>query len=288
MAASFFDWWFGGDEGIKENANLSIDDAVALASTGGILLFRGWSPTSTFIQIFTASTWSHIALVVRLPTMNEGKPMVFESIHSDDDHVDGKNFVKLVDLKYKVPRVGVRLVDMKQYLESIVGENVAMFRKNRSKQIKVVLRVLTVPPLPGIYEAMYDHLNEVARGFVEEHAGKPYECRWYEMLQARFQFGDTTGLLTPDSLFCSELVAMFLLKAGLFDINFDTPNMLLPDDFSDANRLTLRYPTHILPVLKGQFENPDSVVKFSREMIIDTVTPLPEKPVKLRILNYRF
>lgn len=272
MAAAFFDWMFGSDEGIKKNANLNIQETLAIVNTGDILLFRGWSPTSSFIQVFTASTWSHIALVIR---GSNGRPMVFESIHSDDDHAD-KKFKPLNDLITGAPRVGVRLVDMEAYLNSIVNENNAMAKKGGRKRIKVVLRQWTVPHIPKIYEEMNAHLNAVGQEFIQKHRGKKYEFRWWEMVQARFQFGDTSGKLTPDTLFCSELVSMFLLDAGLFHIKYETPNMMLPDDFSEANRLTLRYPASKLSTLKGQFDNPDTVVKYSRELIIDTVTPIPK------------
>jgi hypothetical protein len=125
---------FGSDEGIKKNANLSIQETLAVVNTGDILLFRGWSPTSSFIQVFTASTWSHIALVIR---SNTGRPMVFESIHSDDDHAD-KKFKPLNDLITGAPRVGVRLIDMEAYLKSIMEENNAMAKKGDGETIVMV------------------------------------------------------------------------------------------------------------------------------------------------------
>lgn len=277
MAGSFYDIFFGGkQESIKEKAQLSISDVLSVVDTGDILLFRGWSPTSSFIQIFTASTWSHIALIIRLAKYNNGNPMVLESIHSDDDHVNDK-FIALKDIITNKPHCGVRLIDLKEYLNSIVIENRCMAKKDSVKRIEVVLRSLTIPKyLESIQDDFMVHLNTIAAEFIDENRGKKYEENFFEIGLARLQFMDTSGYLTPDTLFCSELVGMFLLKTNLIDLKYITPNALLPDDFSASNRLIMRFPIERIPLLQGQIQNPDNIVVYSNEFVIDTTKRLPK------------
>lgn len=277
MAGSFCDFLFGSkaEKSIRSEAHMSVRDAVNMAQTGNILLFRGWSPTSTAIQFFTSSIWSHIAMIIRLPHMNRGRPMVFEAIHSDDDHVE-QNFKPLVDIKLRVPHCGVRLIDMEEYLSSIVTENRLMAKRKSIKRIKVVMRTLTLPLYAdSLYDDFLQHLNTTAQRFIDENCGKHYETNVFEIALARIQVLDNTGYTTPDTLFCSELVGMFLLEAGLLDLDYTTPNRLLPDDFSATDRLFLRYPTEHLPSITLQVPNTDKIVKYSEtEYIIDTVSSL--------------
>lgn len=278
MAGSFFDAVFGGaNESIKSKAQLSVQDVVNVASTGDILLFRGWSSTSSFIQIMTASTWSHIAMIIRIPQYNNGEPMVLESIHSDDDHVI-PNYKPLLDIKTRKPHCGVRLIDLKEYLVSIVRENIKMSKKSTFKRIEVVYRALSFPLVAeNLYAAFLQHLNDVALDFISENRGKRYEENPVEIILARLQIGDTSGHLTSETLFCSELVGYFLLKADLVDLKFVTPNSLLPDDFSSTNHMSLKYPTQHIPQIIEQVDDPDQVIKFSPEFVIDTVTRISRR-----------
>lgn len=283
MASSFFDMFLGGkQESITQKAQLSVKDILTVANTGDILLFRGWSPTSSFIQIFTASTWSHIALIIKLPNYNGGQPMVLEAIHSDDDHVDSK-FKPLLDIKTKEAHCGVRLVDLYEYLKSIVQENKVMAHNDHVRRIEITYRCLVLhSAMKHLYSTFLLHLNTVAADFIEENRGKPYEQNFFEIILARFQLGDTSGYLTPDSLFCSELVGYFLLKAGLVKLKYVTPNSLLPDDFSSTSRITLRYPIEKLPIFVGQIKDPEFVVWYSEEYVIDTISKIeiPRKKKK--------
>lgn len=287
MAAALWDYLFGGThDDIKSKAELSVDDAVNVGQTGDILLFRGWSSTSSFIQTLTASTWSHIALIIRLPDMNEGKPMVLEAIHSDDDHAR-KSFKPLLDVVSQKARCGVRLVDMNEYLVSILAENRAMAHTKSIKRIEIVMRSLILPEFAdSIQHQFTQHLNTVAAEFIEKNRGKKYEENFLEIIMARLQLLDTAGILTPKTLFCSELVGYFLYKAGLISLEYTTPNSLLPDDFSSSNHMALRYPIESVPSFDIQVSDPDDIVKYSREYVILTVSQKKSKRRSLlRILN---
>jgi hypothetical protein len=243
MAARVYNQVFGnGDENVEYN--FTIQEAIQLANTGDLLLMSGTSFTSSFVEFFTVSEWSHIAMVVRHPKINGGAPAIFEAIHSDDDRKTSK----------KERSGGVRLIDMEKYLIRYQG-------------FKVAIKFLCAPN-PLIYQYLNEHLNRIALSFVNKHNNKPYEYRWIKFIQVRFQFFDTSGVDDTQSkaFFCSELVSAFYIEAGLFNAKSITPSMMLPDDFDSSNTLTLCYPqSPDMLILTTHYQEFDKILRLSRE-----------------------
>lgn len=229
--------------------HFSIKEIADLVQTGDIVLMNGCSGSSLFVKLFTVSDFSHIAFIYRHPNFNNGRPAIFESIHSDDDTDPN---VDLVDGKV---RAGVRLVDFEDYLDKFYGRSVA-------------IRTLTYPRIE-IAKQMNEYLTNLATNFIQKHRGKPYESRWYEFFFARFNIFDLSKSVTEDSFFCSELVASFYLEAGLLHRDHVAANQMVPDDFHSSNHLKLCYPVdRIESFIVGQVENPDTIITLSQEYFV--------------------
>lgn len=229
-----------------KDASLSIDDACFLVSSGDILLISGTSYSSYFVTSFCASQWSHIAIVYR---EEGGKPMLFEAIKHDDDSSPN------IDVRTGKHSVGVRLIDMKKYLQSFKGNAIA------------VRRLLTKGTL-GIGCLLRKYITREMDLLIRAYSGLPYEHRLLDFFLARYYIVDQTAM-TLDTMFCSKLVAWCYISMGLLPSDGVCANQFLPDDFSSTGGLRLCYPKN-LPFLGIMADDQSSIIKLSDELYITT------------------
>lgn len=197
--------------------NFNIDDVCASVQAGDILLFSGRGLSSACIELFTASQWSHIGVVIEDtdPHM-KGEPLLLESVSAADGVVDACNDDNAAK--------GVRVVRLRRYLNQYRGAAIAVRH----------LQVSTNQP------QFVAEINLSLLSTLEALHGRPYERRWTEFVMARFCTMMCAFKQTPDSFFCSELVAHCYQKAGLLDPSSASPNSFLPDDFCASGMLHIR------------------------------------------------
>ncbi len=205
---------------------LSIDDACLIANNGDIFLFSGESQFSGLVTLFCGSQWSHIGIVYR---PKDGQPLLFESVKSDED---------------PNKPVGVRLLSLRESLQSFQGKSVA-------------LRCLCIPAIsvqrdPDIVVRWRAHLLECMEECVRLHLNKKYEDRILNFIFARFT-SLSINYETRDRLFCSELVAICYQTMKILDSRHSSIQFI-PDDFCEAGEVHLSLPAfidvHTLEALK--------------------------------------
>jgi hypothetical protein len=168
--------------------------------TGDLLLFSGKGAVSGLIKRFTASKWSHVALVLRVPQ--------FDSVFC----WESTTLSNVPDVESGVCRKGVQLVGLRERLETYQGDS-------------VVYR-----PLLGVL-LNDQHLKTLA-AFRSEVAGRPYEQSELELLRAAWDgVGGANKTADLSSLFCSELVAETYQRLGLLR-NIPPSNEYTPADFA--------------------------------------------------------
>jgi hypothetical protein len=193
------------------NVEVSIDYACTMVGNMDIVLFSGESEMSFLVMLFCGSQWSHVGIVYREP----GKePMLFESIKTDDKGSDN------IDVITRKVETGVRLVSLRHTLETFKGHAVAI------RTFSMAMAFMYNPDLEQLY---YKHMFDTMKKCIKRYHRLGYELRIYNFIFARFNF-ITIKEETLDALFCSELVALCLMKAGLLPRTHSSIQFL-PDDF---------------------------------------------------------
>jgi hypothetical protein len=178
--------------------------------TGDLVLFSGASFFSSVIKWAVGGRWSHVGVVVRLPSIPE-RVLLWESTTLAD----------LPDVETGRAAAGVQLVYLSDRLASYAGE----FK----------LRALDKPVTPEMYAALAQRRAQLS--------GRPYETDKLELLHAAFD-----GWLAQrkrerlHSLFCSELVAEAYQALGLLPEPPHGPpsNEYTPRDFARRGARLLR------------------------------------------------
>ena len=174
--------------------------------TGDIVLYSGRQVISSIIKGITRSHWSHVGMVVRLPSIQY--VTVWESTRK------GTGLRDVNDGEFKR---GVQLVPLSDRVDRYDGE--------------VAIRRLTGA---GLDEGDFRRLWERRRDL----SNRPYETDLLEMIKAAWDgpFGMNEEDLA--SIFCSELVAEAYQTLGL--LREDVPsNEYVPSDFSSERSLRL-------------------------------------------------
>ena len=225
----------------SKEASLSISDACKLVESGDLVLFSDRSWSASFITVSCASRFSHLAIVYR---PSGGRPLLLEAVlHPGKD----------IDVSFLIPESGVRLIDFENHLQHFRGKAVA---------IRIVLTRKDL----NASKPLKKHMTSVMEKVWEETKGKPYETRAIDFLLSRFPFVEKRSE-NLDRFFCSKLVALCYIRAGLLDTSV-MPSSFLPDDFSATGDVTLKYPTVLpFPGLSAKFSE---LIKFSDELYINT------------------
>ena len=176
--------------------------------TGDIVLFSGKEGTIHAIKLIANSKWSHVGMVLRLPTSKAVFLWESTTLSNLKDAIDGK-----------IKR-GVQLVLLSDRLSTYEGK--ASIRHLQNFEV---------------FKSDYLKLMK----FREKVRNRPYEKNKLELIKAAYDgpFGHNEEDLS--SLFCSELVAEAYQTIGLLK---KPPkglpsNEYTPKDFSDVKDLTL-------------------------------------------------
>lgn len=190
--------------------------------TGDLILFSGQYQISKMVERLERSQWSHVAMVVRIPNIDN--PLLWESTAltnlPDQIYSDNKTGPKVVDLKERLQTYGS---DVKPYVPPVYS-----------------VRKLVVERTPEMIIALQNL-------FTSLH-GIPNPGEWkmiWEVVMGRF-------LNIPsklDNYTCGELVAESYIKMGLLG-NKKAINAYMPKDFSTDG---------ILKLLKGELKDEVSI-----------------------------
>lgn len=221
------------------NDEISIDDVCESVDSGDIILFSDRSRNAFFVTTFCASRWSHVGIIYR----ESGKdPCILEAV-KDQGHD--------IDVRKNAPQAGVRLIDLKTHLRNFSGYSVAIrfLGSKEELDIRSQLRAL---------------MTEQIGKFIELYHAKPYQDKYLLFVIARFGIFQQ-NFETVSAFFCSELVAMCYVMAGLLDTHSSCS--FLPDSFSQTNEFIFQYsnqlPFRTLFPMKG-------CIQFSREFYVNT------------------
>ena len=182
-----------------------------IVQNGDILLVSGNSFFSTFVRFFCSSQWSHVALIY----FHEGIPCVLESILNNDSSkaLQGRS------------RGGVRLVPLKEYLNTFEGYGIAV-------------RCLERPAFIDEF-AFQDYITQKLVAFYDRYRDLPYQSSVWAFLTARTGMCLKRGDTMQTGVFCSELVTAFLTSAGMWK---EEAFSRLPGDFAEGSKLVLELP----------------------------------------------
>jgi hypothetical protein len=175
--------------------------------TGDIVLFSGKGGISSAIKWFTASGWSHVGMVLRLPEWN--MVLLWEST----------TLGNLKDVTDRKAKQGVQLVALSERVATYKGEvSVRHLKVNRT-----------------------DHMKRALLDFRKQVKNRPYEKSRIELIKAAYDGPLGENIEDLSSLFCSELVAEAYQRLGLLSEppRSKPSNEYTPKDFSSAERLPL-------------------------------------------------
>lgn len=179
--------------------------------TGDLVLFSGQYSISKLVERLEHSHWSHVAMVVRIPDIEE--PLLWESTA----------LTNLPDQIYHDNKTGPKIVDLKQRLLTY-GSDVVPY----------------VPPVYAVRqleaERTPEMLNALSTLFTSLH-GIPNPGEWKmiaEVLEGKL-FNIRSKL---DNYTCGELVAESYIKMGLLS-DKKAINGYMPKDFSTDGTLKL-------------------------------------------------
>lgn len=191
---------------------IPFDQLVPDMQTGDLILFNGQYEGSQFIELLEGSEWSHVGMVVRLPSHEE--PLLWEST----------SLVNLPDVIYKDYKPGPKLVILKERLEHY-GDELKKYKDANFAYRK--LSVQRTPEMQYNLESLISRLHGIPDpGF--------WEMIW-DVVKGRI-FHIKVNL---DRYFCSELVAETYLSLGLLG-DKKPVNAYMPFDFSDKGKLVLQ------------------------------------------------
>ncbi len=177
-------------------------------STGDIILMHGVDIESDIIQLAELSTWSHVAMVIRIGVNDP--PLLWEStpLHFTED----------VELHIRMS--GARIVSLDDRLR------IGMARRLYSK---FALRRLEAK--------LTEDMLRVLQNYIEQVHGLRFPTTWElakDFIKGRLL--DETASF--DRVFCAELVADTYKHLGLLSTDHP-PNRYTPKDFSSEGRLKL-------------------------------------------------
>lgn len=235
-----------------EDCSYDIDDACDVVLTGDIVLISGTSTSSHFVTLFCASEYSHIGIIFRDPA-NQNKPFLFESIRHNDDTSGSVHAIPTSE------STGVKLTDFREFLEKFKGNSVS-------------IRKITIPHNLGLstIKDLQIHLQATIGSVVAELLNRPYEQNYIEFIIARYPIFEFKREDSMSSVFCSELVAYCLLKAGLLLCKPYEACKYLPDDFSDTGGIHLAFPKEFMTIPLIHYTSPNKIIQLSNEEFIAT------------------
>ena len=172
--------------------------------TGDLVLFSGRGGISAGIKWFTASIWSHLGMVMRIPDFDV--VLLWEASPITD----------IKDIETGKAHKGVRLVALSERIQTYEGE--------------VSIRLLNVERRPEMLES----LNRLRR----ELKQRPFETDVLELIKSAWEGPLGQNETDLSSLFCSELVAEAYQCMGLLSKRKPS-NEYTPRDFSEKGRLEL-------------------------------------------------
>lgn len=187
------------------NGGTSLHNAMDLATTGDIWLFRGRKPNARFVQAATNSPVNHVAMAVAIGYL---PPLLWhtESTPSADDVWTGER------------RPGAQLQRLDQ--------SVAVWSRRWGHQPFV--RKLT----PAIDQATEEELLRV----INEYSGRRFPTA--RGLAKRWLLGRARRWAHPEEIFCAELIATTYQRMGLLE-DRKPPNWYDPGRFWSGDRITL-------------------------------------------------
>jgi hypothetical protein len=167
----------------------SVSELAALVRAGDLVLFRGATPWSELIRVFTWNNESHVALADR----TEAGLFIFESV---------KNIDGVQDIITNEVRNGVRLVEFGARAE-------AMFVNQCCEMLDVSVVRLHCSP------QQLRQFQERLWAFQYKVAGRPYERDAFSIVASQFPLVLGRNQDDESSMFCSELVAAALRETGV-------------------------------------------------------------------------
>ena len=174
--------------------------------TGDLVLFRGNSLFSRLIQRATRSSWSHVAMVMRLPEYDMLALYESTGLGSLPDMISGE------------VRRGVQLVPL-------------------SERVRACHGAIAVRQLKGVTLGLHERtaLMELRR----ELRGRPYERSLVDLARAAYDGAGGASGEDLSSLFCSELVGEAYQRLGLLGDGVPSSEYT-PADFGAHSRLVLQ------------------------------------------------
>ena len=248
-----------------EDCTYTISEACQWAvATGDIILVSGTSISSHFVTFFSASEYSHIGIIYLHPDYNN-EPFIFESIRHNDD-----TSKKIFALPTPTS-IGVKLTRFSEFLENFQGNSVS------------VRRILLHGGLgENVLLQFRKHMHDTISAAIGEFLGRPYENRFFEFFISRFRIFEYNRDDDLDAIFCSELVAVCLIRAGLLECESNQSCQYLPDDFSDSGNVQeLRYPKEILGLPPLHYSPSQPLIKLSPAEFIVVSKTLREEQKKM-------
>lgn len=199
------------------------------ALTGDLILMAGDDATSNAVRLFTPSTWSHVAVVMK----NEDTAYLLESVRVFDTvssyRADG----------VKEYNNGVRIVLLKERLEKYHGHAIAV-------RHLCYLNLKT-------QEIVEKHLNEIFQNIQDNYLGLPYDSHILDFINMKLMWWtksrdeDKPCEKYKNGLFCSSLVAEFFLMAGMMPAHLSQEaTCYSPESFSDTGEFYPVFPSCLL------------------------------------------
>lgn len=193
----------------------AVNDLVALPTqpyaqlrdqlkTGDLVLFSGYSLSARLVRIFTASRWSHIGIVVRLPHMPE-TPLLWEATRAS----------KVTDINHGKPFDGVQLVSLDDRIATYQGQ--------------IAVRRLQGVPSDAESRTCLDRL-------IESWREKPYRNFVWQHLSVWLHGEESLSFQRGG--FCSELVAEVYRQWRLLPTERPARNYV-PRDFAGEQEISL-------------------------------------------------
>jgi len=177
------------------------------AATGDLLLFSGNSRYSKFISFFTTSPWTHVGVVVK--SIRHGLCMI-ESVNKADECVDvvsgrSKSGVRMVSVRHKIEAYKGKMVVWRRVCGTVLSETAAL--------------------------AFYERYKECE-----------YERNKMELMRSSFSAVCPNRQPDTSSMFCSELIAQFMMEAGIIDAKKRPSNAYTPCDLERDVGLPYAHP----------------------------------------------
>ena len=184
--------------------------------SGDVLLCSGTGIFSNLIQRATRSIWSHVALIVRVDSID--RVMVLESVEP----------------------IGVRTVRLSKYLTNYANDGKPYPGKLAVIRHRELGRAEGAGQRSGNDEGGRKLITQMAASAVDRF-GYPYDKEQIVLIAARIAAGrlrfskkEREKLVRPDAYICSEYVALCFEEIGI-TIPWDKKGFISPADFACAD-----------------------------------------------------